>query len=108
MGLLKDVGNSLVKIGGIVADKTEEYTKIAKHTIDLKKHESDLENIESKIGKIVLDRYEKNESMIEFSNTDLTKLFKKADRIKSDLEAAKATIEELKNERLQKKSPHSE
>jgi hypothetical protein len=54
MGVLKDVSESLLKYGEIIVNKTEEYSKILKLKLDIKRIENEIEKIEQRVGQHVI------------------------------------------------------
>jgi hypothetical protein len=55
MGVFKEVGDSLLKYGEIIVNKTEEYSKILKLKLDIKKIEGEIERTERRIGQHVIE-----------------------------------------------------
>ncbi|MBN1534749.1 MAG: hypothetical protein JXA20_18910 [Spirochaetes bacterium] len=63
MGVLKDVSESLLKYGEIIVNKTEEYSKILKLKLDIKKIENEIETIEQKVGRHVIATIEEGRTL---------------------------------------------
>jgi hypothetical protein len=96
MGIFKDAGESLLKYGEIIVNKTEEYTKIAKHTFDIKKLEGDEEKIKIKIGDLVIDKFEKGEKGIDLKDKEISALYDDIIAIREKIKSIKAEIEKEK------------
>jgi len=56
MSLLRDVGDSLIKYGEILIDKTENFTRTARTRIQIRKNEQEISNIKIIIADHVLSR----------------------------------------------------
>ncbi len=96
MGIFKDAGESLLKYGEIIVNKTEEYTKIAKHTFDIKKLEGDEEKIKVQIGKIIIEKLEKGEIKADLKEKEISRLYDEIIIIREKIKSIKAEIEKQK------------
>ncbi|MCP4130153.1 MAG: hypothetical protein GY754_03950 [bacterium] len=96
MGLLKDTGQTLLKYGEKFVNKTEEYSKIAKLTLDIKKQESNIEKAAKGIGNYVIDKRENGETTLDLNDSVVSDFFKKVKECKTTIHAKKEEIEELK------------
>jgi hypothetical protein len=96
MGIFKDAGESLLKYGEIIVNKTEEYTKIAKHTFDIKKLEGDEEKIKIKIGDLVIDKLDKGEKGVDLKEKEISALYDEIITIREKITSIKVEIEKEK------------
>ena len=96
MGIIKEAGDSLIKYGELIVNKTEEYTKIAKLNLDIKKMESEVEKIERKIGQFVIDAIEKGETTIDTGTAVIVDYHTKINDFKSSVDQKREEIKELK------------
>jgi len=99
MGFLKDAGDSLLKYGGILVNKTEEYTRIAKLNLEIKKNESDIEKCHLKLGKILATAMDKGESSLDLKQESVSSLYDKILSLRQIIEGKKNEIEALKQEK---------
>lgn len=102
MGIFKDAGESLLKYGEIIVNKTEEYTKIAKHTFDIKKLEGDEEKIKIKIGDYIINKLEKGEFNADLKDKEISALYDDVVGIRNKIKSIKAEIEKQKKSRSTK------
>ncbi len=102
MGIFKDAGESLLKYGEIIVNKTEEYTKIAKHTFDIKKLEGDEEKIKIKIGDFIFDKLEKGEKGADLKDREIGNLYNEIISIREKIKSIKADIEKQKKSKSTK------
>jgi hypothetical protein len=99
MGFLKDAGDSLLKYGGILVNKTEEYTRIAKLNLEIKKNESDIEKCHLKLGKILSTAMDKGETSLDLNQESVSSLYGKIISFRQIIEGKRNEIEALKQER---------
>ena len=98
MGFLRDASESILKYSGILVNKTEEYTRIAKLNLEVKKVESDIDKREMEIGEIVVDHFDSGQSTIDLNNQKLKELIEQIRTMRSDIERKKDEIEALKKQ----------
>ena len=96
MGFLKDAGETLLKYSEKVVNKTEEYAKIAKLTMDIKKMENGIEKAHTEIGDFVMKLVEKGEASLSLHDTFLTDRTRTIKEYKEIIEAKRKEIEEVK------------
>ena len=93
-----DIKKGFVKYGKKVANKTSEYSKIAKLSMDIKFAESNIEKVQSEIGKYVLDKIAKNENTLQLDNDKIKEFIQKIDEHEVTIESKRNEIDELKKE----------
>lgn len=105
MSLLKSAGDSILKYGGIVINKTEDYARIAKIKIDIKYIEDEIKKCYINAGKIIMSEYDDNSDSASFS-VDLDSI----KNIAESIDKYKTQIKEKKHEiaKLKKKSQEQE
>jgi hypothetical protein len=96
MSFLRDAGDSLVKYSEIIVNKTEEYTKIAKLMLDIKKLESDIEKNQSKLGKFVIVCLENGQSNLDLADLHVVDFFHKIKDDKVTIDAKREEINIIK------------
>lgn len=99
MGVFKDVGDSLLKYGEIIVNKTEEYSKILKLKLDIKKIEGEIERIERRIGQHVIEKVLAGENL----DAGHALIQEQVQRFRD----SRATIEQKKNEIETIKNTHA-
>ena len=92
MSFLKEAGDSLIKYSEIIVNKTEEYTKIAKLLLDIKKLESDIEKNQSELGKFVIVSLENGQKNLDLADPHVADFYK---RIKEDMACIETKREEI-------------
>jgi len=98
MGLLKDAGDSIIKYSEIIVNKTEEYTKIAKLTLDIKGLESDIKTVERDLGNCIIKKMEQGEFDAYKDDEILIKFIDKFKSINNTIESKKNEINQIKTE----------
>lgn len=93
MSLLRDMGDSLIKYGEILINKTEQFTRTARIRIEIRKKELEINNIKILIADHVIAQAEQNKQPeSEFISTRMITI-KGLDRDIADL---RVRLEELK------------
>jgi len=98
MGIFKDAGDSLLKYGGIIVNKTEEYTRIAKLTMDVKKYSNDVEKLQAKIGKMVVSEMEKSNGSMDLKDPVIKKYYEEINELKKEIQKTKEEIKKIKDD----------
>jgi hypothetical protein len=96
MGILKDAGDSILKYSEKLVNKTEEYAKIGKLTLDIKKHESDIDRVHREIGEIVMDQIASGAGSIDAKDAQLKDKSEKIKSIRQEIDLKKKLIEDIK------------
>ena len=97
MSFLKSAGDSILKYGEIIINKTEDYARIAKLKIDIKYIEDEIKKCYINAGKIVTSKYDDDPNSIDI-NADLIKdIAESIKKHKAQIEEKKRDIEEIKN-----------
>ncbi len=95
MGVFKDMGDSLLKYGEIIVNKTEEYSKILKLKLDIKKIESEIEKLEQKVGGHVISIVE-NGGSVNPGDEVITEHAARCRSCRDTIEAKKNEIEMIR------------
>ena len=95
-----DVKKSLYKYSKKVVGKTGEYSKIAKLTLNIKKNEGSIEQIQTEIGRYVLEKIEKGETTLELGDATIKEFTDRIKEYEEIINAKKIEIEELKKAKI--------
>jgi predicted nucleic acid-binding Zn-ribbon protein len=98
MGILKDTGETIVKFGEIFINKTEEFAKIAKLNVDIKRLQIDQGIAEKDLGRHVIEKIDKGSTSIDASDPNVKELHAKVNAYKKKINEKKAEIEKVKAE----------
>ena len=71
MGVLKDLGDMLLKIGEIIVARTEEYTQTVRQMLELKKLENDMDKTKILMANHILARMKKGEKSVSFKDKEM-------------------------------------
>jgi hypothetical protein len=96
MSFFRDAGDSLIKYSEIIVNKTEEYTKIVKLTLDIKKLESDIEKNQSELGKYVIVSLENGKKSVDLDDPHIAVFFSKIKEDTASIENKREEINILK------------
>ncbi|HPJ37906.1 MAG TPA: hypothetical protein PLT75_05650 [Spirochaetota bacterium] len=96
MSFFKEAGDSLVKYTEKIVNKTEEYAKIGKLTLDIKKLEGSIDKINKELGEYVMSRISEGSDSLSFSDEIIIEKSQMIRDNLSTIESKKAEIEELK------------
>ncbi len=96
MSFLKEAGDSLIKYSEIIVNKTEEYTKIAKLLLDIKKHESDIEKNQSELGKYIIIALENGQKNLDLADPHVADFFKRIKENRVGIETKREEINTIK------------
>ncbi len=96
MGILKDAGDSLLKYGEIIVNKTEEYTRIAKLTFDIKKLEGEEEKVKIEIGSLIIEKIGKGVKTLNLNDEEIKSLYDKIKKINDNIKSIRKKIEKHK------------
>jgi hypothetical protein len=97
MGILKDAGDSILKYSEKLVNKTEEYAKIGKLTLDIKKHEGDIDKANREIGELVMEKISSGAASIDVNDVILKNLSEKIKSIRLEIDQKKKMIEDVKS-----------
>jgi peptidoglycan hydrolase CwlO-like protein len=96
MGILKDTGETIVKFGEIFINKTEEFAKIAKLNVDIKRLQIDQGIAEKDLGRHVIEKIDKGSTSIDASDPKVKELHANVNALKKKINEKKAEIEKVK------------
>jgi len=102
MGILKDVGDALVKYGDVLVNKTEEYTRIAKLSLDIKRLEGRRDDIYRDVGRQVIEGLSGDETSFTRENEFIAEKLALVSDLESVMEQKNAELNTLKQESSQK------
>jgi hypothetical protein len=98
MGILKDAGDTIVKYGEIIVNKTEELAKIAKLNLDIKRIQIDQGIAEKELGKYVIASIEGGASSIDAADPKVRELMDRVSTFKNKSQEKKTEIDRIKAE----------
>jgi hypothetical protein len=104
MGILNDAKDTLLKYGGIVVQKTELYTRIAKLNIEIQRLTIDVDKSKQAIGTLVLDRITNGDTTLKLSDASVKELADKVKDLQEQITLKQKKIESLKNEDAREKN----
>lgn len=93
MSIIKQTGESLMKYGGIIVNKTEAYARIAKLKLDIKRLESSIEQCYIKAGRLATNEYRDGAAA---SQSDIKNIAEEVNRYNEEIAAKKQEIAEIK------------
>jgi len=96
MSFLRSAGDSILKYGEIIINRTEDYARIAKLKIEIRFIEDEIEKCYKNAGKVVISEY--SDDMTSFNiDADLIKnIAESINKYKAQIEEKKRDIAELK------------
>ncbi|MBN2160088.1 MAG: hypothetical protein JW807_11885 [Spirochaetes bacterium] len=98
MGILKEAGDTIVKYGEIIVNKTGELAKIGKLNLDIKRLQLDQGIAEKDLGKYVINKIDAGAATIDCSDVLVKDLHEKIGSLKKKIEEKSAEIEKIKAE----------
>jgi len=108
MGFLKDASESILKYSGILINKTEEYTRIAKLNLEIKKLEGDIDKLQAEVGRVIEDMANTGAASADMNDSKIAKLLESIKELRSTIGSKKKNIEELKEEAEKKTAESTE
>lgn len=108
MGFLKDASESILKYSGILINKTEEYTRIAKLNLEIKKLEGDIDKLQAELGRVIEDMANTGAASADLNDSKIAKLIESIKELRSTIGGKKKSIEELKEEAEKKEAETTE
>lgn len=95
MSLLRDMGDSLIKYGEILINKTEQITKTARVRIEIRKKEIEINNIKILIADHVIAMAEQNRQP---DNEFLVTRMSSIKDLTRDIDELRVKLEEIKSQ----------
>ncbi len=108
MGILKETGDTIVKYGEIIVNKTEELAKIARLNLDIKRIKIDQGIAEKELGRYVISRIDEGAATIDCSDAKVKEMHGKVVDLKKKIEEKKSEIEKVKMEAREPKNKKPE
>lgn len=108
MGILKDTGETIIKFGEIIVSKTEEFARLGKLNVEIKRFQIDQGIAEKEVGRYVLAKIESGATAIESSDPKVKELHDKVKSLKNKIEEKRLDIEKVKEESRSKMESKSE
>ncbi|HQO03928.1 MAG TPA: hypothetical protein PLI62_16850 [Spirochaetota bacterium] len=96
MSFFKEAGDSLIKYTEKLVNKTEEYAKIGKLTLDIKKLESGIDKIHKEIGEYLMTKLHEGADSLSFSDQIIQERSQSISDNLAMIKSKRAEIEELK------------
>jgi len=97
MSFIKETSDTLLKYGNKIVNKTEEYTHIAKLSIEIKTLESKIKKIENQIGSVILRNIKNNENF-DIQSTEIHDLYNEFAELENEIELKQDEIEQINKE----------
>ncbi len=108
MGILKDTGETIIKFGEILVNKTEEFARLGKLNVEIKRFQIDQGVAEKDLGRYVISKIESGAPSLELTDPRVKELHDKVMTLKSKVEEKRAEIEKVKEESKAKMDMKSE
>ncbi len=99
MSFLKDAGKTFIKFSETVVEKTEEYTRIAKLILDIKKLENNIEGLHGDIGQHVVRKIDEGASSVNTGDELVKSCYEKISEDKKLIDDKRKEIEMIKKAR---------
>ena len=96
MSFLADKTRNLVDVGKTIKNKTQEYSTIAKLSLDIKKFENEQEKSQIEIGKYVLEKIKSGDSTLELNDEKISEQAEKIKELDESIKKVREEIEEHK------------
>jgi hypothetical protein len=96
MSFWRDAGRTIAKYSEKIVEKTEEYTKIAKLLLDIKKIEDVIEKLHFEIGEYVITKSDEGAKELSLNDEFIINHTKKIHEQKELIVAKKKEMEEVK------------
>lgn len=96
MGLLKEAGEKIFHYSEKLVSKTEEYSKIAKLNMDIKRFENTMGKIYNEIGEYAIKQIEQGKESMTLSDSFLKDKSERIKEIKENIEDKRKEIAEIK------------
>ncbi len=96
MSFLKEAGDSLLKYTEKIVSKTEEYAKIGKITLDIKRLESGIEKTHRELGEFVITKMSQGENSLSLTDRFIIERSEMINEYRASIEAKRKDIEEIK------------
>lgn len=97
MGILKDVADSVIHYGEMLVTKTEEYTRIARLNLDIRRLSGNVDDIANEIGRYVIEQADTGAGTVETANPYIRDRIGRIKIIEKDIAAKRAEIEAIKS-----------
>ncbi|MBN2038465.1 MAG: hypothetical protein JW864_00380 [Spirochaetes bacterium] len=109
MSLINDLKHSFLRAGKVIVDKTGDYSRIARLSLDNKKYESDIDKKETETGKLVFEYMRKGDTTLDLKDKNLTDTLVTINELEKKIADNKSEIEQLKkSEQTEKKKDNEE
>ena len=107
MSFLKSAGDSIIKYGEIIINKTEDYARIAKLKIDIKYIEDEIEKCYKNAGKIVISEYDNSADSFSVDVNSIKSIAESINKYKTQIEEKRHDISELKKKGQEQESQNT-
>lgn len=97
MSFIKQTGESIMKYGEIIVNKTEGYTRIAKLKLDIKRLEGNIEKCHIKAGVLTTEEYKNGTTSLDLTKSEMKEIVEEIERHTNEINAKKQEIEEIKS-----------
>ncbi|HNU91449.1 MAG TPA: hypothetical protein PKO25_06220 [Spirochaetota bacterium] len=100
MGFFKNAHKSFIKYGEMLVDKTEEYTRLAKLSLEIKRLEYTIEKNHTEIGEYVSGRIEEGAREISLEDEAVQARYRNIVDCRDTIASRRKEIEEIKQARF--------
>ena len=95
MGFMKEISDSMLKVGDILITKTETFTQSARLRIEIRKRELEIEHSKAETGDYVISRTELNQPI---ENEFIMQRIAIINRLKDEIKELAAKLEQVKSQ----------
>lgn len=104
MSLINDLKRSFLNASKVIVDKTGDYSRMARLSLENKKFEGDIEKKHTEAGKYVFECIQKGDSTIDLKEKRLTDDLEKIKELEEKIKTNKDEIEKLKKSQQPEKT----
>lgn len=105
MSFWKDAGKSFIKYSEKIVEKTEEYTRIAKLILDIKKLEHTIETLHCEVGEYVIKKLDETSGTVSLQDDFIRDHTEKIRDSKNLIDSKRKEIDDIKAARNAPSSP---
>ena len=102
MGILKDISEIILKFGEVFVSKTEEYTQVIRHMLEIKKLENETEKIKLMMADYIFNKIKKGDKSINFKDKEIRNYYEEILHLHDEAGKIKKSMEKLKSSKPKK------
>ncbi len=103
MGLLGDAGKTFIKYSEKIVEKTEEYTRIAKLTLDIKKCDESITQAQADMGRYVMQKIDEGATELSLSDDYIKTTAGRINELKESISRKRQEIRDIREAAAAKK-----